>query len=127
MSDKIQSYAFTMLLLQLSFVLIGLAGIFPFSLEIAGLDVYADIQESVTDIQTSYESIADLGTWDYAKITALSLIMGVKIIFEFIILVLLGAYPLLVGIGLPVSFALPIAAMLGAVMVYQLSVKFLGR
>lgn len=127
MGDKIQSYAFSMLLLQLSFVLIGLAGVFPFSLQIAGLDVYGDIQETVTSIQISYESIAGKGTLDYALVSGMSIIMGIKIIFEFIILVLLGAYPVMVAIGLPVSFALPIASLLGAVMVYHLSIKFMGR
>jgi len=125
--DKIQNYAFSMLLLQLAFVLIGLTGIFPYSLELAGFDVYGDIQDTVSSIQTMYEGVAGEGIITSVAITGVILLMGVKIILEFVLLTLTGAYPLMIAIGLPVEFAVPISAILGAVCVYGLAVKFLGR
>lgn len=125
--DKIEGYAFSMLLLQLAFVLIGLTGVFPFSLELAGFDVYGDINETVGSIQTMYENIASEGVIGSVAITGLILIMGVKILLEFVLLTLTGAYPLMVAVGLPVAFALPISVFFGAVCVYGLAVKFLGR
>lgn len=127
MSDKIRGYAFSMLLIQLSFLLVGLAGIFPYSFELAGFDVYGDITETTTEVQTMYESVADGGTLAYAAISAMVLLMGVKIILEFFILIILGAYPLMLGVGLPATFALPIASFIGALMLYELVYKFLGR
>lgn len=126
-SDKIQEYAFAMLLIQVSFVLIGLTGVFPFSLEIAGFDVYGDIQDSVSSIQTMYEGVAGEGILTSVAITGLILIMGVKILLEFVLLCLVGAYPLMIALGLPAVFALPIAGFLSAVIVYMITVKFLGR
>lgn len=125
--DKIEGYAFTMLLLQLSFVLIGLTGIFPYSMEIAGFNAAEDIQETVNSVQTMYEHIAGGGILTSMAMTAYILIMGVKIVLEFLLLTLTGAYPLMVAVGLPVVFALPISVIFGAVCVYGLAVKFLGR
>jgi hypothetical protein len=127
MNDKIETYAFSIILIQLSFVLIGLAGIFPFSLNIAGFDVYGDIQNTISNIQTMYESIAGSGALSSIAITGYILIMGVKILLEFFLLTIIGAYPVLVAVGLPVVFALPISVFIGAVCVYQIAIKFLGR
>lgn len=126
-SDKIEGYAFTMLLLQLSFVLLGLAGIFPYSMEFAGFNAAEDIQETVDSVQTMYERLAGEGILSSMALTAYILVMGVKIVLEFLLLTLTGAYPLMVAVGLPVVFAVPISAILGAVCVYGLAVKFLGR
>lgn len=125
--DKIQSYAFSMLLIQVSFVLIGLTGVFPFSLEVAGFDVYGDIQDSVDSIQTMYEGVAGDGIITSVAITGLILLMGVKILLEFVLLCLVGAYPLMVALGLPAVFALPISGFMSAVIVYMITIKFLGR
>lgn len=125
--DKIQSYAFSMLLIQVSFVLIGLTGIFPFSLEIAGFDVYGDIQDTVNSIQTMYEGVAGDGILTSVAITGLILIMGVKILLEFVLLCLVGAYPLMIALGLPAVFAVPIAGFISVVIVYMITIKFLGR
>ena len=125
--DKIESYAFSMLIIQLCFVLLGLAGVFPYSLEIAGLNVASDIQDSVNTIQSMYSNIAGEGVINSIAITGLILIMGVKILLEFLLLSITGAYPIMVALGLPASFALPISVLMGAVCVYTLAVKFLGR
>lgn len=126
-SDKIQEYAFSMLLIQVAFVLIGLTGVFPFSLEVAGFDVYGDIQDSVNSIQTMYEGVAGDGIITSVAITGLILLMGVKILLEFVLLCLVGAYPLLIALGLPAVFALPISGFFSAVIVYMITIKFLGR
>lgn len=125
--NKIEGYAFSMLLIQLAFVLINLTGVYPYTLEIAGFSVYDDIQETTNSIQTAYEEVAGAGFLANTAITAYMLIMGVKIVLEFIMLTLTGAYPLLVALGLPAVFALPVAALMGAVTVYGLAIKFLGR
>lgn len=126
-SDKIEGYAFTMLLLQLSFVLIGLTGIFPYSMEFAGFNAAEDIQETVDSVQTMYERLAGEGILSSMALTAYILVMGVKIVLEFLLLTLTGAYPLMIAVGLPPVFAVPISALLAAVCVYGLAVKFLGR
>jgi hypothetical protein len=127
LETKIEGYAFTMLVIQLAFVLINLTGVYPYTLEIAGFSVYDDIQDTTTSVQTAYEQVAGNGIIAGTAITAYMLIMGVKIVLEFIMLTLTGAYPLLVALGLPEAFALPIAAIMGAVTVYGLAIKFLGR
>ncbi|MDP4225235.1 MAG: hypothetical protein Q8910_02500 [Bacteroidota bacterium] len=126
-SDKIQEYAFSMLIIQVAFVLIGLTGVFPFSLEIAGFDVYGDIQDSVNSIQTMYEGVAGEGIISSVMITGFILLIGVKILLEFVFLCLVGAYPLMIALGLPAVFAVPIAGFLSAVIVYMITIKFLGR
>ncbi len=125
--QKIEGYAFTMLLIQLAFVLINLTGVYPYSFEVAGYSAYDDIQETTNSIRSMYADLAGGGILANTAITALMLFMGVKIVLEFIMLTLTGAYPLLVALGLPEVFALPIAALMGAVTVYGLAVKFLGR
>lgn len=125
--NKIEGYAFSMLLIQLAFVLINLTGVYPYTLEIAGFSVYEDIQDTTNSIQTAYKEVAGAGFLANTAITAYMLIMGVKIVLEFIMLTLTGAYPLLVALGLPEVFALPVAALMGAVTVYGLAIKFLGR
>ncbi|AKB79122.1 hypothetical protein MSHOH_2639 [Methanosarcina horonobensis HB-1 = JCM 15518] len=116
-----------MLLLQLSFVLVGLAGIFPYSMEFAGFNPAEDIQDTVNSMQVMYERLAGEGILSSAALTAYVLIMGVKIVLEFLLMTLVGAYPLLTAIGLPAAFAVPISMVLGAVCVYGAAVKFLGR
>jgi hypothetical protein len=125
--DKIEGYAFSMLLIQLSFVLIGFTGIYPFSMEVAGFDVYGDIQDTISSIQTMYEGVASEGIITSIAITGLILIMGTKILLEFVLLSLTGSYPLMVALGLPALFALPISALFSAVIVYMVAIKFLGR
>jgi len=116
-----------MFILQLAFVLVNLTGVYPYSLEIAGFSVYDDIQETTASVQTMYEQVAGEGIISNVAITAMMLIMGVKIVLEFIMLTLTGAYPMMVALGVPEVFALPIAALMGAVTVYGLAIKFLGR
>lgn len=125
--DKIQSYAFSMLVIQLSFVLLGFTGVFPFSLEVAGLDIAGDIQDTSNTIQTTYENIASEGIINSIAITGLILIMGAKILLEFMLLAITGSYPLMVALGLPSVFALPISVLFSAVIIYMISIKFLGR
>jgi len=124
--DRIEGYAFSMLILQLGFILLGLTGIFPYTLEIAGFNVSEDITETVNSIQSMYSNIAGEGIINSVAVTGLILIMGVKILLEFLILSITGASPVMVALGLPVSFALPISVLIGAVCVYGLAVKFLG-
>lgn len=125
--EKIEGYAFSMLLIQLAFVLINLTGIYPYSFEVAGFSIYDDIQDTTNSVQTMYSQVAGNGILSNAVISALMLGMGVKIVIEFIMLTLTGAYPLMVALGLPDAFALPVAALMGAVTVYGLAIKFLGR
>lgn len=125
--DKIQNYAFSMLAIQLAFVLIGFTGVFPFSLEIAGFNVAGDIQDTASSIQTMYEGIASEGILSSIAVTAFILIMGIKILLEFMVLALTGSYPLMIALGLPALFALPISVLITAVIVYMISIKFLGR
>jgi hypothetical protein len=125
--QKIEGYAFSMLLIQLAFVLINLTGVYPYSFEVAGFSAYNDIQETTSSVQTLYQQVAGGGILANTVITAIMLMMGVKIVLEFIMLTLTGAYPLLVALGLPAAFALPVAALMGAVTVYGLAIKFLGR
>lgn len=120
--DKIEAYAFSMLIIQLCFVLLGLSGVFPYSLEFAGLDITKDITDT-----SMYNNIAGEGIINSVAITGLILILGVKIILEFLVLSILGAYPIMAALGLPGSFALPISFLIGAVCIYTLAVKFLGR
>lgn len=125
--DYLEKYAFSMLLLQLSLVLIGLTGVFPFSLQIAGFDVYGDIETTMNSVQTMYEGIAEGGIFSSVAISGLILFMGVKILLEFAIMVFVGTYPIMTALGLPASFALPISLFFGAVAVYGLGKKLLGR
>lgn len=127
MADQIERYAFSMLLLQLSLVLVGLTGIFPFSLQVAGFDVYGDISGTMASVQTMYEGIAGAGVLSSMAITGLILLMGVKIVFEFVLMVFVGTYPILTAFGLPVVFALPISLFFGALALYGLATKLLGR
>lgn len=125
--DKIEGYAFSMLILQLCFVLLGLSGVFPYTLEFAGLDVTQDITDTINNIQSMYSNIAGEGIINSVAITGFILIMGVKILLEFLLLSITGAYPIMLALGLPAAFALPISFLIGAVCVYCLAVKFLGR
>lgn len=125
--EKIEGYAFLILAVQLAFVLIGLVGIYPENTTFGGLNAYADIQNSLNSIQTMYEDISGNGLITATVIGAMMLGTGIKILFEFIIMVIVGTYPMMVSCGLPAAFALPISGIIGAVMLYGLSVKFLGR
>lgn len=125
--DKIEAYAFSMLCIQLCFVLLGLSGVFPYTLQFAGLDITQDITDTVNTVQSMYSNIAGEGIINSVAITGLILLMGVKILLEFLVLSIMGAYPIMVALGLPGSFALPISVLIGAVCIYTLAVKFLGR
>lgn len=125
--DFIEKYAFSMLLFQLSLVLIGLTGVFPFSLQIAGFDVYGDIETTMNSVQTTYEQLGEGGIFSSVAITGIMLFMGVKILLEFVIMVFVGTYPIMTASGLPAAFALPISLFFGAVAVYGLGKKLLGR
>ena len=125
--DKIQAYAFFMLILQLSFVLIALSEVYPFTMEIAGMDIYGDITESIETVQNMYTDIASEGLIGSTVVAGMMLLMGLKITLEFLILVLIGAYPIMTAMGLPATFALPISLMISAICIYTLAVKFIGR
>jgi hypothetical protein len=125
--DKIETYAFCMLVLQLSFVLLGLTGVFPYSLQIAGLNVSQDISDTINSIQTMSKNVIGEGIINSVAVTGFILIMGVKIIIEFLILCLTGAYPVMLALGLPASFSLPISVLISMVCIYTLAVKLLGR
>ncbi|MCQ1534843.1 hypothetical protein FTO70_03880 [Methanosarcina sp. KYL-1] len=127
MADKLKGYAFSMMLLQLSLVLLGLTEVYPFSLEIAGFDVYGDITETMTSIQTMFSGIAENGVLTSVAISGMVLLMGVKVVLEFALMVIVGTYPIMTAMGLPGTFALPISLFFGTVAIYGLAMKLLGR
>lgn len=123
-SDKLQAYAYIMMFLNLSVVLLNVSGIMSVSNEIAGFDMMTDMTNKVYEIQEKFESSSGL---DYAVAIGLLAWNGVIIIIEFVIMIFTGLKPIFELFGISPLIYAPIIAVVDLVVMYDLGKIFRGN
>jgi len=121
----IRNYAFFMLIVNLSFALVNLAGLFPFETKILGLDIYDQINQDVSYLQSTFASSA--GGMEYLAAAGMFLVVGGKIVLEFFLMVFFGFTALLNALNVPGEISTLVGTCTGALILYEFGSKLLGR
>lgn len=129
LEEKIKQYAYVLLFISVAFNVLNVAGITNVSITVAGFDVMADITDTTNEIQNKFET--STGTLDYAMAAGFLLIMGTKILIEFLVLIFGGLIPImdvtLGNLGIPSRIYSPIAAVMIAIALYDFAKIMLNR
>lgn len=121
----LRGYVFTMLFINLGFILLNLTGIFPITLSIAGLEVVGNMNADVIELQTTFEN-ASSGL-DYLEISGYVIVVGGKLLIQFFCMVFFGVGAIFSTIGFPSAIVIPISVCIGGVMLYECGMLLLGR
>lgn len=121
----LRPYAFIMLFVNLGFILVNLTGLFPITLELGGVQVIGNMNDDVTQLQTTFQS-ASSGL-DYLQISGYVIFIGGKLIIQFFAMAFLGFGAILDTIGFPAAITAPISVVLGAILLYELGMLLMGR
>ena len=123
-SDLLERYIVTVILLNLSFTLINLTGIFSFNTNIAGID-YNKITQQVDDLKQRFTE-ASSGL-DYLVASAFALITGIQIILMFAFSVIFGFGDILQIFLIPKEIAQPIGLAVGSILLLGIGYLLIRR
>jgi len=123
-SNLVEKYVVTVILLNLAFTLINLTGIFPYHQNIAGID-YDKINSQIEDVKSRFESASS--GWNYLIASAFALITGFQIIFQFVFSVIFGFGDILQVFMIPPEIAQPIGMAVGALLLLGIGYILIRR
>ena len=102
MNQLLKEYLIFIIMFNFALSFVAATGVFPIKMEVAGLDVYNDIETRITDLQTKFTSASN--TFEYMIVVGSLIINGFALLFDFIV-VIVGGLPLVMAtMGVPAIF-----------------------
>jgi hypothetical protein len=119
--ENLQKYAYTMMFLNIAFMIVNIAGIFPIAYTIAGYPVIESLQGDITTINTQFQQATGSNNpLEYIEAIAILLINGVKILLKFLLMVFAGLAGIFSILSVPGLIYTPIVAVIDAIILYDL-------
>lgn len=102
MNTLLKEYLIFIVMFNFALSFVAATGVFPLKMEVVGLDVYNDIEERITNLQTKFTSASN--TFEYMIVVGSLIINGFALLFDFIV-VIVGGLPLVMAtMGVPAIF-----------------------
>lgn len=118
--ENLQKYAYTMMFINIAFIIVNLAGIFPIAYTVDGYSGITDMQNNIERINTTFNNASNSGSsLEYVAVIAILLIEGVLILVKFLMLVFTGLAGIFSMLGVPAVFYVPIVAVVDAIVLYD--------
>lgn len=102
MNTLLKDYLIFILMFNFALSFVAATGVFPIKMEVAGIDVYDDIELRISDLQTKFTSASN--TFDYMVVVGSLIINGFALLFDFIVVVVGGLPLVLKAAGVPAVF-----------------------
>jgi len=102
MNALLKDYLIFIIMLNFALSFVAATGVFPVKMEVAGLDVYGDIEERISNLQAKFTNASN--TFEYMVVVGSLIINAFALIFDFIILVVGGLPLVLLAAGVPAVF-----------------------
>ena len=123
-SDLLEKYIITVILLNLAFTLVNVAGIFDFHTNIAGVD-YDKISQQVEDLKDRFGEASS--GMDYLVASAFALLTGLQIILMFAFSIIFGFGDILQVFMIPPEIAQPVGLAVGSILLLGIGYLFIRR
>jgi len=119
--ENLQKYAYTMMFVNIAFIIVNIAGIFPIAYTVAGYPAIESLQKDITEIDTKFQlATGSSNPLQYLDAIALLLINGVKILLKFLMLIFAGLAGIFSMLGVPGIMYTPLVAVVDAIILYDL-------
>lgn len=122
MGDTIRRFLVVMMSVNMAVTIIGLTGLFPIQIGVAGFDIYDSINSRIENTYNMF--LNSSGWWDYTSLAITMITQGIVILFLFIGLVMFGLPLILYAVGVPMAVCAAITIPIGAVLYYEIANKF---
>ena len=116
--ENVQRYAYFVMCLNIGFMLLAGAGIFPTSsYSIGGYNLMQSLYNDISEITSSFENAS--GGLDYALVAGFAIINGIQIIIKFIGMILLAVPAICQPIGIPALIYVPLGVLVDCIVLYD--------
>jgi hypothetical protein len=102
MNQLMKDYLIFIIMFNFALSFVAATGVFPIKMEVAGLNVYEDIETRINTLQSKFTSASN--TFDYMIVVGSLIINGFALIFDFIIVISAGLPIILLAAGVPAAF-----------------------
>lgn len=116
---SVRSYALTMLVIQVSLTFVGMTGIYPFQISIAGISTQDFLEDMTADLDNLVDNITNPGVIEYISAFYLVIFLAVKIVLAFLVMVFAGFGMVFAAIGFPSYIYMPLQIIIDAVVLYD--------
>ncbi|NPA86796.1 MAG: hypothetical protein GXO00_02195 [Candidatus Diapherotrites archaeon] len=116
----VKKYVYTVILLQLSFAVVNVLGIFPYRSGYSGVS-HQQIVSAMSSLQ------ANGGGLSYAYAIGQLFVEGLAVVFSFIRCVFLGFPAMLEAFLIPREIAVPVGYAVDALLLFSIAMMIMGR
>lgn len=116
---SVKTYALTMLIIQVCLVFVGLTGIYPVHISVAGISTTDFLNTMTTDLNNLVNNITHPGVVEYISVFYLIILLSVRIFLAFLLFVFAGFGLVLSAIGFPSYIYAPLQIIVDAVVLYD--------
>lgn len=116
---SVRTYALTMLVIQISLMFVGLTGIYPVHISIAGISTTDFLNTMTSDLNNLVYNVTHPGVVEYISVFYLVIMLAVKIFIAFLVFVFAGFGAVLAAIGFPIYIYGPLQIIVDAVVLYD--------
>jgi hypothetical protein len=116
---SVRSYALTMLIIQVGLAFVGLTGIYPVSISVAGISTTAFLSSMEADLSNLVYNITHPGVVEYISAFYLVCMLAVKVVLSFLVFIFAGFGLVFAAIGFPAYIYAPLQIIVDAVVLYD--------
>jgi hypothetical protein len=102
MNTLLKDYLIFIIMFNFALSFVAATGVFPIKMEVAGLNVYEDIESRINNLQSKFTSASN--TFEYMVVVGSLIINAFALIFDFIVVIVGGLPLVLLAAGVPAVF-----------------------
>jgi hypothetical protein len=108
-----------MLIIQVCLSFVGMTGIYPIEISIAGISTQDFLEDMTTDLSNLVYNITHPGVIEYISAFYLVILLAIKVVLSFMVFVFYGFGMIFAAIGFPSYIYLPLQLIVDAVVLYD--------
>lgn len=116
---SVRAYALTMLVIQVCLSFVGMTGIYPVQISIAGISTQDFLEDMTADLDNLVYNLTNPGVIEYISAFYLVIFLAVKIVLAFLVFVFAGFGMVFAAIGFPSYIYMPLQLIIDAVVLYD--------
>jgi hypothetical protein len=117
--SSVRSYALAMLIIQVCLSFIGMTGIYPITISVAGISTNDFLAGMEADLSDLVYNITHPGVIEYISAFYLVILLAIKVVLAFLVFVFYGFGMVFAAIGFPSYIYLPLQLIVDAVVLYD--------
>lgn len=116
---SVRAYALAMLVIQVCLSFVGMTGIYPVQISIAGISTQDFLEDMTEDLDNLVYNLTNPGVIEYISAFYLVIFLAVKIVLAFLVFVFAGFGMVFAAMGFPSYIYMPLQLIIDAVVLYD--------